>query len=163
MKATTKERKRLYYNKLTNKLYIETKAKSCYFKDEDNVLITLNIIKKNLDSIYIDLSLFPAHIFKNYGELCNPFQNELVWVHNKNKNKKPFLAYAEDTIEVPNYYTTAEDGGGIKNTTFCLLLNKILSNGKLSKKHILIDISDQNICYTKPKENYKIVTTIKLI
>lgn len=150
MKGTNKLRKRLFYNLVTETLFIETKINSGQFIDEKNVTIDINTI--NEWNRYIDLSLFPAHIFKSYGKIVFQLkENDIVWVHDRTNKRKPFLAIitkVERNILQPMSPDTYQ-------------FKKIELDGTVSNKTIFSYYDKYH--FAKSLENYKIETKIKLI
>ncbi len=144
-KQTSKLRRRYYYNKETNELFVETRIKSNEFKGQKSGTILPG--DKMPSFMFLDLSLFPAHHHKNYGQKAVMRQyilvGQLLWVHPP--SKKPFLAYVEYNDESKITY------------------RKVLLTGKLSKKMETRQHNDPEYDFTAPMENYKVDIQIKLV
>lgn len=141
-----KPRKKIFYNRLLDCLFIETKPNSGIFRsninhqnEEYNRDFTLDemVSRRN---IFMDISLFPAHIYKSYGTTYLPFRGDIVWAFMT--GKRPFLAYVHDVMS---------DG---------YIIRKILTDGIVSRKSIYTDSSTY---FKLSKENYKLVQQVKLI
>lgn len=146
MKATTKPRRKIFFNKVDKLLYTEIKIGSDYFVNEKGEKIDLKTIESNLN-IYIDLSLFPAHINRSYGPIADElFSNKMYWLFRK--ERYPILILI-NTI----FY-------GFKNAT--ITYRKIDNYGNIGNKQYLLTIPHEGYL-RECKENYKIETKIKLI
>lgn len=147
-----KHRKQIFYNKLLNSLFVETKAGSGIYVDENKEQVNETTILANKGSIYIDLSLFPAHTTKNYGSPIKweDFQkggtNKLAWLFNHNgKEIKPKLIYLEAANGLKQMW--------YKEILINGVLSKVTKTGKFNEDFFLFRV----------KEKYKIETKISLI
>jgi hypothetical protein len=136
-KATTKKRKRLFYNKLTNTIFREVNE---FWVSDGKELISLKQVEANLKEIYQDISLFPAHVNKNYGKVTTPVTNQICWLK---QNNKFYLVYI------------------VKRQTLHVFYKKVLPDGKLSKKVFDSDFTD--VTFFETKENYKVDIKIRLL
>lgn len=155
IKTTTKPRKRLFYNVRDNGLYVETGVGSNKFKDEKGNIIDYSEIKANNNQRYMDLSLFPAHIYKNYGHFNALGENKLVWYFplysTEYTFKKPKLIYITEVVSdfLGNYTVT---------------YNEVKLNGDLDHKIKFVKVCFDSIhCFREVRENYQVKTTIKLL
>ncbi len=155
IKRTTKPRKKLFYNKLTEALFIETEIGSNQFRNEDKEEINIDVITHS-SHIYIDLSLFPAHIYKNYG-CCNALdENKLVWYFES-------VTKNETVIKPKLIFVTAivSDFRGNYTITY----RQVDPSGVLETKNRVTSVYAEflNSTFREVRENYQIKTTIKLL
>ena len=148
IKGTTKPRKRLFFNTNTKTLFVETKVASAIFRNDEGIEIPYEPNISKHPHLFIDLSLFPGHIFKNYGvQDDNLYIGKIVWVSAlgvKNKDRKLFLAkinsYSPDKV----------------------IVHKISTKGIIDEKRIWLFHRETTVIL-KPQENYKVISRIKLI
>lgn len=166
-KLTTKPRKKLFYNKLEDILYVETQPGSKTYKErrekysnfvkpKELSIIDEATILANLGRVYLDLSLFPAHIYKSYGHANALGENKLVWFFKQhyvedNTIIKPKLIYITDIVA---------DFIGMYTITYRTIdLNGVMSNkfNYMSIHAIYLDNTFKEV-----NENYQITTKITL-
>lgn len=143
-KATTKPRRKIFFNKRTNTTFYQIKWKGKFideYMDETTLQVKGELIRKNIGQIYIDLSLFPAHTFKNFGEQKTPPQDRVVMWH-KHKNGKMYLVYITNRM------------------TISASFRKVNPDGTLAKK---VETSFEIGDFYMPNENYKIDVKIRLL
>lgn len=148
IKATNKFRKKIFYNIIDKQLYVEIKIGSGVLKNEKGEKIKISDIN-NLN-IYIDLSLFPAHMLRSYGRYVienDIFINKIYWLFKK--DKYPVLIYVDGLYVVRDTYVQ-------------ISFRKINNKGIIINKQNILTIPNDGYL-RECNENYKIETKIKLI
>lgn len=149
-RASNKIRKKFYYNRATKTLFKESKPGSGIFNDDKSNSITGCIIRKHIGSLYIDLSLFPAHLYKSYGKEWIPTDGSISWIHVcKGNSWRRYLCYVD---------IFCDDGDRVRY--------RIINNdGIISVKAKWAEIGNGEgyARFTKPLENYKLTTSVKLL
>jgi hypothetical protein len=141
--------KEIYYNRTTKTTFTLDK-RSNLFKDKEGNEVPRETVLKHLakpgrtDALYMDLTLYPAHLSKSYGETTIPEEGKILWFHTNKEKTFSFLAYVRRI-----------DREGIATVFY----SKVLTNGKISNKvlnnkHFLFD-------YTLPKEHYHVDISVR--